>query len=155
MTGMPKRVSAQQVAVAWVKSLPDFMGIPVATTLAPQAGWGTGVQDFVVAGFSLGGIPGAYTLTRVPVVQMDCFAKAPNSNRPAWNRASMLTEALRDACYSGYAAGVLSFAGGFPSVTLHSVVPMSEPRRILSDVAAIAHYSIDLAFTYSPVAVLV
>ncbi len=149
-----KRTGSQQVAVAWLKTLPNLSGVPVASTLAPMAQWAG--QDFVVVTFGLGGIPDPYLLTHVPVMQIDCFAKPPtSSNKPAWNRASMTAECIRDACYTAHASGILHFTGGFPDVHLDGVAPKSEPRRVLSDLAAFARYSIDLEFSYSPISVLV
>ncbi len=143
------RPSAQQVAVAWLKTLTDLSGVDVATTLAPVADW-TG-QDFVTAGPSLGGVPSGYVPVRVPVIQIDTWAKAPNSNRPAWNRASVTAEAIRDACYGGLQHGLLTLPGNFMDVYLHGVMPMSEPRRMQGDVAAMARYTITLEFHYTPV----
>jgi hypothetical protein len=153
MTVMQKRPSAQQVAIAWCKSLSELEGIDVASTLAPVKSW-TG-QDFVVVGPSLGGIPSMNRITRVPVVQLDVFAKAPNSARPAWNRASMTAEAIRDACYGSQQYGVLEIPGGFMAANLHSVSPMSEPRRMQGDVAAMARYSLDIELVYDPAALVV
>lgn len=153
MTTMQKRPSVQQVAIAWMKSLGELAGLDVAATLAPVKTW-TG-QTFVVAGPSLGGLPSAYVITRVSVIQVDVFAKAPNSSRPAWNLASQAAETIRDATYGSQQYGVLEIPGGFLAADLHHVSPMSEPRRMQGDVAAMARYSLDIEFVYDLVSLVI
>jgi hypothetical protein len=64
----------------------------------------------------------------------------------------MTAEAVRDATYGASQSNTsLTIPGGFMPVYLSSVAIMSEPRRVQSDVAAIARYTMDLQFTYSPV----
>jgi hypothetical protein len=154
MSAIQMRPSAQQVAIAWLQTIPELNAADIASTLAPIAQW-TG-QDFVVAGVGLGGIPRMGMATRVPVIQIDCWAKAPNSNRPAWNRASMTAEAIRDATYGqGQSNANLVLPGGFMAVYLSSVMLMSEPRRVQSDAAAIARYTLDAQLTYVPVGLVI
>ena len=153
MTAMQMRPSAQQVATAWIKTVPELAGIDVASTLAPVGSWKT--QDFIVVGAGLGGIPQTGVMVRSSVLQVTVFAKRPNSDRPAWNRASMTSEAIRDATYGSYQFGALEIPGGFLGVNLHSVEAMSEPRRGLGDPAAMALYSIDLLFVYDPAGLVV
>jgi len=142
------RPSSQQVAVAWVQSLPELVGVGVATTLPPQKQWGG--QDFVTVSANLGGIPVMGMMTRMPVLQIDSWAQAPNSTRPAWNRASMTAEAIRDAAYGSDSYCELTFAGGFMPVSLEGVRVLSEPRRLSSDTAAIARCVLTLQFYYTP-----
>jgi hypothetical protein len=97
----------------------------------------------------MGGIPSAFIMTRTPVLQVDAWAVAPNSARPAWNRASVTIEAIRDACYGAMAHQVIAMPAGFTAVELQGVIPRSEPRRMTGDVDAIAHYVITLEFSYS------
>lgn len=143
---MIKRPSGQQVCVAWLKSLTELSGIAVSTTLPEK--W-TGL--FAIVGPSLGGIPFPGRVTRVPVIQIDCFAKEPNSDRPAWNQASILAEAIRDATYGSQQYGVLTIPGNYLAANLSSVIPMSEPRRVQGDVTAIARYTMNMQFTFTPV----
>jgi hypothetical protein len=147
VTAITLRASAQQVAVAWLSGIAELAGVPVAATLPPPAQWGG--QDFVTVGPSMGGIPSAYLLTRVPVLQVDAWAVAPNSTRPAWNRASATAEAIRDACYGSSQSGAIAVKG-FETVWLNGARAVSEPRRMLSDVAAIARYMITIQLMYSP-----
>ena len=143
---MLKRPSSQQVAVAWLKQLTELEGVDVATTLPVTSQW-TG-QDFVTVDANLGGIPNAYLPVHVPVVQLDFWAKAPNSNRPAWNRAATTAQAVFAACYVAD-NGLIVIPGGFIPASLHSVIPMSEPRRIDNDPAATARYTMDVQLSYS------
>ena len=147
-TVMLKRASAEQVCVAWLKSLPELAGIGVAASLPALSAWG-GVS-FVTAGPSLGGIPNPYDPTRSPVIQVDCYAKSPNSSRPPWNVASQIAEAITDATYSASQNGILTIPGEYLSVKLFTAQPRSSPRRLYGDVEALARYSVDICLTYSP-----
>src|ERR1035441_1433566 len=102
---MLKRASPEQVCVAWLKSLPELTGIGVAASLPALSAWGG--PSFVTAGPSMGGVPNPYDPTRSPVIQVDCYAKSPNSSRPPWNVASQIAEAITDATYSASQNGIL------------------------------------------------
>jgi len=153
-TPIQRRPSAQQVTIAWLKTIPELNAADVASTLALIKDWSG--QDFIVAGVGLGGIPRQGMATRFPVIQVDCFAKAPNSSRPAWNRASMSAEAILDATYgAGQSNTNLEIPGGFMAAYLSSVEAMSFPRRVENDQAAIARYTLDVQMTYIPVGLVI
>ena len=144
MTTMLKRASAEQVGVAWLKTLPELAGIGAATTLPALSAWNG--PSFITVGPSLGGIPDPSNPTRSPAVQFDCYARSPNSSRPPWNAASQLAEAIVDATYSVSQSCILTVPGNY----LHTAKPASLPRRITGDVEALARYSVDIMLTYSP-----
>jgi hypothetical protein len=148
-----KRPGSFQVAVAWLKSLPELAATEVATTLPQPKDWPG--QDFVTVSASLGGMPSPYIATRIAVMQVDAWAKAPNSTRPAWNRASITAEAIRDACLGNLAHGIFTIPGGFLSADLHGVTCMAEPRRAGNDPAAIARYMLSLEFVFTPVGLVI
>jgi hypothetical protein len=140
------RASGRQIAIAWLGMLPELAGIPVAATLPPPQQWGG--QDFITVAADLGGIPDEFIKTRVPVLQIDAWAVAPNSTRPAWNRCSATAEAIRDACYGSLQSGPI-IVNGFIGALLHDVRVLAEPRRMEGDIAAIARYMLTLQFIYT------
>ena len=149
MTTMLKRASAEQVGVAWLKTLPELAGIGAATTLPALSAWNG--PSFITVGPSLGGIPDPSNPTRSPAVQFDCYARSPNSSRPPWNVASQIAEAITDATYSASQSGILTIPGEYLTVKLHTAKPASSPRRLYGDVEALARYSVDIVLTYAPV----
>jgi hypothetical protein len=138
MTTPALRANNELVATAWLKTV---VGDRVAFTLPKDI---TSWQD---AGFctitTVGGDANMYVPLRAPVIGVDCWAVNPNSQKPPWNKASMLAEAIRAACYDHPAIPqVLTMPPGYPAVQMKSAYLAGEPRPVPDDPSSYARYSI-------------
>lgn len=138
--------TAEQLAVAWVKTVPEVDPSKVATTLpADAAGWAA--SGFVQVGI-VGGSPSVHTPLLSTVVSVHCWAANLNSNRPPWGRAGSLAAAIVWATY-GHPAAVVDLGVEFHRARLLSVYPLSSPRRIPGDEAGFAHVEFDAAMAWT------
>ncbi|TXJ78629.1 hypothetical protein E2C11_16615 [Streptomyces lavendulae] len=136
------RASPELVAIAWLKTV---VGDRVATTL-PKPGvdgsitWADGgFVTLVVAG----GTPNLYTPLREPAVGVDCWAANPGSQKPPWNQAASLAEAIQAACYDHPAIPqALALPPGYPAARVLSAYTTGDYRRIPDDPSSYARYSI-------------
>lgn len=144
---LPLRANHDLVAVAWLKlAVP---GIGVATSL-PAVDSALRTGGFVRA-LTVGGSPDLYVPMRAPVVSAECWA-APavdGSTKVPWGRANALAEAVVAATYNPALMGVELDLGDYPSARVHTVVALSEPRRIENDPANWARYDVDLLFRWT------
>jgi hypothetical protein len=132
------RATPELVAEAWLKTV---VGDRVATTLPKDnSSWAaSGFCTLVVAG----GTPNMYVPLREPVIGVDCWANSPSSQKPPWNIAAALAEAIQAACYDhpGIPQAV-TLPAGYPAVQVRSAYCTGEPRRIPDDPSSYARYSI-------------
>ncbi|MEV5710174.1 hypothetical protein [Actinoallomurus sp. NPDC052274] len=141
--------TSEMVAEAWIASIPGWQaGVgeqlpPDNTTWAPY-----GYVTVAV----VGGTPDSDIPLKKPVVQVDCWACVPGSNRPPWWMAANLAEQIRSACYDMLTFGrELQPAVGdvtYPTARATSVYPLTEPHRVYGDVGDNAGYSFDLQFQW-------
>lgn len=132
------RATPELVAIAWLKTI---VGDRVATTLPKDnASW-------AASGFctldTVGGSPNLYVPLREPVMGVDCWANNPNSQKPPWNKAAMLAEAIQAACWAHQSIPqTVALPAGYPSVAVRSAYTTGEHRRIPDDPSSYARYSI-------------
>ena len=132
------RPTPELVATAWLKTV---VGDRVATTLPKDnATWAaSGFCTLVVAG----GTPNLYVPLREPAVGVDCWANNPQSQKPPWNKAAALAEAIQAACYDHPAIPqVLTLPTGYPAARVLSAYTTGEHRRVHDDASSYARYSI-------------
>lgn len=132
------RATPELVAEAWLKTV---VGDRVATTLPKDnSSWAaSGFCTLVVAG----GSPNMYVPLREPVIGVDCWANSPSSQKPPWNIAAALTEAIQAACYDHRAiAQTVTLPAGYPAAQVRGAYVTGDPRRIPDDPSSYAHYSI-------------
>lgn len=139
-------LTPEQVAVAWIKTLPTVPSDKVATSLpADSTVWGaTGFVQVTVAG----GTPDGYVPLYRPVVQVDCWATNPGSDKPPWGRAGSLCQAIIWATYR-MRGMVVDLGSDFAVASLLSVRPLGEPRRIPDDEAGFARVQVDLELSWT------
>lgn len=130
------------VATAWLKTV---VGDRVATTLPKHSPDGThswtdgGFVTLVVAG----GTPNLYVPLREPAFGVDCWAVNPQSQKPPWNQAATLAEAIQAACYDHPAIPQrVTLPTGYPAAQVLSAYTTGEHRRITDDASSYARYSI-------------
>lgn len=142
MTTPALRATPELVATAWLKTV---VGDIVATTLPkPSAddtlSWAdTGFVTLVTAG----GTPNLYVPLRDPAMGVDCWAANPQSQKPPWNKAACLAEAIQAACYGH--AGIpqtVALPSGYPAARVLSAYTTGEHRRVNDDSSSYARYSI-------------
>lgn len=132
------RATPELVATAWLKTV---VGDRVATTLPKDNGsWAaSGFCTLVVAG----GTPNLYVPLREPAVGVDCWANNPDSQKPPWNKAAALAEAIQAACYDHAAIPqVVTLPTGYPAARVLSAYTTGEHRRVPDDPSSYARYSI-------------
>lgn len=139
-------VTPEQVAVAWVKTVPTVPADKVATTLpADSTTWGS--TGFVQVSI-VGGAPEPHVPLYRPIVQVDCWATNPGSAKPPWGRAGSLAQAIVWATYGHRYATPVSAGSDFQDALVLSVRPISEPRRIPDDEAGFARVQVDLELVW-------
>lgn len=132
------RATPELVATAWLKTV---VGDRVATTLPKDnASWAaSGFCTLVLAG----GTPNMYVPLRDPAMGVDCWAFNPDSQKPPWNKAAALSEAIVAACQDHQAiAQTVALPTGYPAAQVKSAYVTGEPRRIPDDPSSYARYSI-------------
>ena len=132
------RATPELVAEAWLKTV---VGDRVATTL-PKDNSSWAASGFVTL-VTAGGTPNAYVPLREPVIGVDCWANNPQSQKPPWNKAAALAEAIQAACYDHPAIPQpVTLPAGYPAALVRSAYTTGEPRRIHDDASSYARYSI-------------
>jgi hypothetical protein len=132
------RATPELVATAWLKTV---VGDRVATTLPKDnSSWSaSGFCTLVVAG----GTPNLYVPLREPAIGVDCWAVNPDSQKPPWNKAAALAEAIVAACQDHRAiAQTVTLPAGYPTAQIRSAYVTGDPRRVHDDTSSYARYSI-------------
>lgn len=143
------RANTELVAEAWLGTAEGLSPGQVATTLPTDvAMWAE--LGFVQVGPVVGGSPDPHIPKRTPVVQIDCWAANPGSNKPPWGKASNLAETIRAAYETDHRAiqRTLTLRPGFPQARVLSAYFAVEPRRVPSDQAGYARYHVDMVFDW-------
>jgi hypothetical protein len=153
---LPLRASDEQVAVAWLSTIPEIAQLatppPVATILPGDVDEQGVVAPWVKTGFVtvsvVGGGPDNEIPVNRPVMQVDCWATVPGSNRPPWPVAAALANAVRYACWSIDQTPrplTLSIKGKqYPLAVVQGARLLTAFRRRYSDAADYACMSADL-----------
>jgi len=146
----PLLVNTELVAVAWLGSLPGLSTQMVATQLPDD------VTKWAKTGFVVvtvvGGIIDAYMPVSLPVLQVDCYAVVPGSNKPPWFMANNLAMIIQRGCWERRSINRLLTitARGitYPSATVLTAYLTTPPRRLYEDPGDLARYQFDLALTW-------
>lgn len=128
------------VAVAWLKAvLAPFSA--VGTTLPATAQ----IPDGFVQALVAGGTPDKDVPVRRPVFAVDAWAPSPASTtRPPWGRASVLIERVRIACEAQPRTTYVELPDNYRPAVVTAAFALTEPRRLVDDDGAFAHYSMDV-----------
>ncbi|MFD1274862.1 hypothetical protein ACFQ51_34820 [Streptomyces kaempferi] len=74
---------------------------------------------------------------------MDCWATNSQSQKPPWNKAACLAEAIQAACYDH--PGIpqtVALPTGYPAARVLSAYTTGDHRRVYDDASSYARYSI-------------
>jgi hypothetical protein len=136
--------------VAWIGSLPGLSTQMVATQLPDDTSKWASTGFIVVT--TVGGIQDAYLPVNLPVMQVDCYAVNPGSNKPPWFKANNLASLVQRGCWDRYHINRLLTitAGGvtYPQATVLTAYLTTPPRRLYEDPGDFARYQFDLALTW-------
>ena len=143
--------SVDLVATAWIRTIPGLTADGVATQLpSDETSWAK--NGFIVVPVTVGGTPHMYIPLRRPVVQVECWATVPGSDKLPWGIASQLAEQVRFGTYDRTSfSRLLTITSGpvtYPSARVLSAKCMTEPHRVWSDSGDYAGYSMDLMLQY-------
>lgn len=158
---LPLYPSDELVAISYIGSIPDIAGIGgtnlVATTLPadvdpstnqPAAWTKTGFITVAV----VGGSPDPLLPVNRAVMQVDCWATVPGSNKPPWWQAWALASAIRRACWlrTFTPRPVQITAGGvaYPTAQVRAAYLATSFRRLYADSADYARVQGDLALDW-------
>lgn len=139
------------VAVAWLRTVPGLTADLVATQLpSDETKWAA--NGAVVVPLRVGGTPHSTMALKRPVVQVDCWATVPGSDKIPWGIADQLCEQIRMGCLdrTTFNRPLAITAGGltYPGARVLSAKMLTEPRRIWSDQADYGGYSFNLGFQF-------
>jgi hypothetical protein len=149
------------VAVTWIATIPGLTASGVGNQLpAVENEWAAG--GYVVVPVTVGGTPGNSGLIRHPVVQVECWATNPSSDKLPWGMAEQLAEQIRmgtaDRNRFGRpldldvtAARLANEPGavyGYPVAWVRSATMLTHPHRIWSDAGDYAGVTFNLGLTF-------
>jgi hypothetical protein len=153
---LPLNATDELVAIAWLGGIPGFAPAMVGTQLPPDVD-ATGITAaWVATGFVTvsvaGGTPDDLLPVNRPVVQVDCWATNPGSNKPPWMMANALATAVLRATWDRLHISRLLTLGAtsvaYPSAMVLSAYMATGFRRIYDDQSDYARYQGDLALTW-------
>ncbi|MCW2898568.1 MAG: hypothetical protein JWO67_833 [Streptosporangiaceae bacterium] len=145
------RADTEMVAIAWLLGCTGISNGMAASTL-PKDNTSWSATGFVTVS-TLVGAPNPYYPLRNPVLQVDCWATVPGSNKPPWGIANNLAETVVAATYGAAGRVVTLPAAGYPPARVLSAWVVTEPRRVYSDPADYARYMLHLGLTWAEVTV--
>lgn len=155
-TPLPLEANDELVAIAWIASIPGLSPAMVDTQLPPDVNSSGSVASWVSTGFVTvavsGGSPDPQLPVNQPVIQVDCWATVPGSNKPPWWKARALASAIQRATWDRYRIPrpLTLTANGitYPSAVVRSAHTVVSFRRIYDDQGDYARYQGDLALTW-------
>lgn len=153
---LPLEDSDELVATAWLASVPGLSAAMVGTQLPPDINADGTPAPWVATGFVTvavaGGSPDPLLPVSEPVMQVDCWATLPGSNKPPWLKAAAVAAAIRRATWSrtGIPRPLVPVANGvtYPTAVVRSAYLATAFRRIYDDQGDYARYQADLALSW-------
>lgn len=156
---LPLHPSDELVATAWIATIPGLSSTMVGTQLPPDvnpdgtpAAW---LQTGFVTVAVVGGTPGAALPVQRPVMQVDCWATNPGSNKPPWGMAAALAQTILRATWDRYSIPrplPVNLNGvTYPTAVVRTAYVATSFRRLYDDQADYARYQGDLALEWTTV----
>jgi hypothetical protein len=153
---LPLLPNDEIVGVAWLGSIPGLSPAMVGTQLPPDVDPNGSVASWIATGFVtvsvVGGTPDAMLPIDRPVLQVDCWATVPGSNKPPWNKAAALASAIRYATWDRVRIPrplVASVNGAeYPLAVVQSAYLATSFRRVYDDQGDYARLQGDLALSW-------
>jgi hypothetical protein len=153
---LPIEGNDELTAVAWLASIEGLSPQMVATRLPPDVDRNGQVAAWVKTGFVtvavVGGNPDPMLPVSRPVIQVDCWATVPGSNKPPWWKAAAIATTIRRACWDRrrFARPLTITVHGvaYPVAVVQSAYMATAFRRIYDDAGDYARFQGDLALTW-------
>lgn len=153
---LPLLPNDELVATAWIGSIPGFTLAMVGTQLPPDVNPDGSVASWIATGFVtvsvVGGNPDSLLPINRPVLQVDCWATVPGSNKPPWLRAAALASAIRNATWDRIRTPrpLSATVNGveYPLAVVQSAYIVTAPRRLYDDQGDYARYQADVALSW-------
>lgn len=153
---LPLAASSELVAAAWIGSIPGLSQAMVGTLLPPDVNADDTPAAWVDTGFVtvsvVGGNPDPLLPVERPVMQVDCWATVPGSNKPPWLKAAALAAAIQRATWDRYRIprplAITVNGVAYPSAVVQGAAMVSHFRRIYDDQGDYARYQGDLALSW-------
>lgn len=144
------------VAAAWIATIPGFSAAMVGTVLPPDANPDGSPAAWITTGYvtvaTAGGNPDPMLPVSRPVIDVRCWAAVPGSNRPPWQMARALGNAITAATWDRFTFGrpLVPAVNGveYPVAVVQSAYMASTFRRLYADEADYACFWGDLALTW-------
>ena len=155
-TPLPLSATDELVAVAWIGSIPGLSTAMVDTQLPPDVDADGTPAAWINTGFVtvsvVGGTPNDELPVERPVMQVDCWATRPGSNKPPWMMAAMLSRVIRRAVLDRYTISrpLTPVINGvvYPKAVVTTAYMATSFRRGYDDAGDYAHYQGDLALNW-------
>ena len=153
---LPLQNTDELVATAWIATVPGLSAAMVGTQLPPDVNAnGTGAA-WLSTGFVtvavVGGTPDDLLPVNRPVIQVDCWATVPGSNKPPWLMAAAIASAIRRATWDRYRIprplAITVNGVTYPTAVVQSAYLATAFRRLYDDQGDYARYQADLALTW-------
>jgi hypothetical protein len=153
---LPLLPNDEIVGVAWLNSIPGLSPAMVGTQLPPDVDPDGSVAAWIGTGFItvsvVGGTPDPLLPVNRPVLQVDCWATVPGSNKPPWLKAAALASAIRYATWDRVriARPLVATVGGveYPLAVVQSAYLATSFRRVYDDQGDYARLQGDLALSW-------
>lgn len=141
------RPTSELVVVTWLKGI-SALGNRVSTELPT-----TDASSWAASGYTqvlgVGGAPSIDFALANPVVSLDCWAYAPDSGRPPWNKANQVAEIIRMGMLDHANVGrPVVLPAAYNNARVITCYPTIEPRRVRGDDAQYARYTMDAVFSW-------
>lgn len=153
---LPLQPTDEIVAAAWIGTIPGLSPAMVGEQLPPDvnadgtiAAWlATGYVTVAVAG----GTPHDLLPVKRPVIQVDCWATVPGSNKPPWSMAAAISSTILRATWDRYRiprllAPVINGVA-YPAAIVRSAYMATTFRRLYDDQGDYARLQGDLALSW-------
>lgn len=139
--------TTELVAVTWLKGLAGLNNLVATELPADATSWAA--SGFTQVAGTVGGSPAIDYALANPVVGLDFWANAPGSGKPPWNKANQLAEIVRAGMMDHPAVPrLLVLPAAYNNARVISCYPLQDPRKVRSDDAEFARYTMDSAFSW-------
>jgi hypothetical protein len=153
---LPLEANDENVAVAWIASITGLSTAMVGPVLPPDVDENGAPAPWLITGYItvavVGGNPDPLLPVSRPVVQVDCWATLPGSNKPPWNLALALSRVVLRATWDRrrIPRPVVPVVNGvaYPMCVVQGATVVTSFRRLYDDQADYAHVSGDLQLSW-------
>lgn len=153
---LPLDGTDELVCAQWIATITGFTPAMVGTTLPPDVNADGSPAPWVTTGFVtvavVGGGPDPQLPVNRPVLQIDCWATVPGSNKPPWNQAAALAGAIRRATWDRRAIArplrITANGVAYPTAAVQTAYLATAFRRLYDDQGDYARYQADLFLSW-------